>query len=87
MNDTRLYPRLHVDHAKVGAVSQAGGVLLTETIRVSGIDQALSGALARWRKPFAVHDPAKICLDLAMTCALGGDALSDIDVGRSEAGV
>lgn len=87
MNTTRLYPRLHIDHAQVGAVSQAGGVLLTETIRVSGIDQALSGALARWKKPFARHDPAKVCLDLAVTLALGGDALSDIDVVRSEPGV
>lgn len=87
MNTTRLYPRLHIDHAQVGAVSQAGGFLLTETIRVSGIDQALSGALARWRKPFARHDPAKVCLDLVVTLALGGDALSDIDVVRSEPGV
>lgn len=87
MNATRLYPRPHVDHARIGAVSQAGGILLTETIRVSGIGELLSGALARWRKPFAVHDPAKVILDLALTLALGGDALSDIDVVREEPGL
>lgn len=31
MTTTRLYPRVHVDTAEVGAVGQAGGVLLTAT--------------------------------------------------------
>jgi hypothetical protein len=45
--------------------SQAGGVLLAETIRVVGLDKQLSTALERWRHSNAVHDPAKILLDLA----------------------
>jgi len=43
--------------------------------------------LQRWRKPTAVHDPAKIVVDLAVTLALGGDCLADIALLRSEPGV
>jgi hypothetical protein len=64
-------------------VSQAGGVLLMETLRVTGLDKALSQALQPWRVPRAVHDPGKIAADLAMTLALGGDCLADIAVLRS----
>jgi len=84
---TGFYPRLRVDTSRVSAVGQAGGVLLTETIRASGLGQELSAALDRWRKPTAVHDPAKIVLDLALTLALGGDCLADIAVLRAEPGV
>lgn len=34
--------------------------------------------LAPWRKPLAIHDPAKIVLDLAVSLAMGGDCLADI---------
>lgn len=79
-----LYPKSRVDAAPVSAVGQAGGVLLTETARVSGLDRALSAALAPWRKPLAVHDPGKIVTDLAVALALGGDALTDVGVLRGE---
>jgi hypothetical protein len=46
------------------------------TVRVVGLDRELSAALAPWRRPLAVHDPAKIVLDLAVTLALGGDCLT-----------
>jgi hypothetical protein len=62
-------------------------VLLTETIRTSGLGVELSAALGRWRRPTAVHDPAKIVLDLALTLALGGDCLADIALLRAEPGV
>jgi len=65
-------------------VSQAGGVLLVETVRKTGLDTAVSAALAPWRKPRAVHDPGKVLLDLALAAALGGDCLSDIGVLRAE---
>ena len=87
VNITGAYPRFHVDTADVPAVGQAGGVLLTETVRATGLDRAVSDALARWRKPFAVHDPGKIVLDLAVSVALGGDALSDLAVVRAEPGL
>ena len=75
---TGIYPRVGVDSGEVAAVGHAGGVLLTETVRVTGLGRCLSAALARWRKPLAHHDPAKVVLDLAITLAVGGDAMSDI---------
>jgi hypothetical protein len=47
----------------------------------------LSAALAGWRTPTAVHDPAKVVLDLAVTLALGGDCLADVALLRAEPGV
>jgi hypothetical protein len=44
-----LYLRIQVDGAGNGVVTQAGGALLTTTIRASGLDAALSAVLARWR--------------------------------------
>ena len=79
--------RPKVDTAKVAAVGQAGGVLLTDTVRVAGLDVGLSVALGRWRKPLAVHDPGKVITDLALSLALGGDCLADIAVLRAEPGV
>ncbi len=61
-----------------GLVSQAGAVLLWETMRVTGLGRGLSEGLARWRAPRAVHDPGKIVADLAVAVALGGDCLADI---------
>ncbi len=74
-NSSGSYPRVRVDGAGSGVVSQAGGVLLLETARTVGLDRTLTLALGRWRKPLAVHDPGKIALDLAVTLALGGDCL------------
>lgn len=82
-----LYPHVRVDTADVPAVAQAGGVLLTRTARVAGLDVALSDALSSWRKPLARHDPAKVVLDLAVSLALGGDACSDASLLRAEPGI
>ena len=82
-----FYPRPGVDAAGSVVVSQAGGLLLTETIRTVGLDRALSQALAGWRRPLAVHDPAKVLTDLAVGLGLGGDCLADIAVLRAEPGV
>ena len=53
-------------------VSHAGGVLLVETARRTGLAGQLSRLLSRWRQPLAVHDPGKIVTDLAITVALVG---------------
>src|SRR5665811_1682374 len=84
---TGLYPRVRVDTSATAAVGQAGGVLLTRTVTATGLDRSLSVALARWRKPLAVHDPGKIITDLALSLALGGDCLADLAVLRAEPGV
>lgn len=68
-------------------VSQAGAVLLLETVRKTGLDQSISAALARWRKPRAVHDPGKMLLDVALAVALGGDCLADVTMLRCEPAV
>jgi Transposase DDE domain group 1 len=67
-----------------GLVSQAGAVLLWETMRVTGLSRGLSQNLARWRGPRAVHDPGKVIADLAAAVALGGDCLADIAVLREQ---
>jgi hypothetical protein len=82
-----FYPRVRVAAAGSGTVSQAGGVLLTETVRVTGLDRLLSAELAGWRRPGAVHDPAKVLVDLAVALGLGGDCLADVALLRAEPGV
>jgi hypothetical protein len=82
-----LYPRVQADTFGAGVVSQSGGVALIETVRAAGLDRALGGALARWRKPMAMHDPGKVITDLAVALALGGDCLADIALLRAEPAV
>ncbi len=87
MKTTALYPSVRVDTAGRGIVSHAGGLMLTETVRASGLGQALSVALARWRPGRAVHDPGKVLCDLALSLALGGDCLADVSLLRAEPAV
>lgn len=82
-----LYPRPAADSAGCQVVSQAGGVLLCETVRAVGLDRELAAALAPWRRPLAAHDPGKIVCDLAVALALGGDCLADVALLRAEPGV
>jgi hypothetical protein len=84
---TGLYPRVRVDTSPTAAIGQAGGVLLTRTVTVTGLDRSLSAVLVRWRKPLAIHDPGKIITDLALSLALGGDCLADLALLRAEPGV
>lgn len=81
------YPRVRVQGDGRQVVSQAGSVLLVETARRTGLDQAISVALAPWRKPRAVHDPGKVVLDLALAVAMGGDCLADVGMLRAEPAV
>jgi DDE family transposase len=67
-----------------GIVSQAGGLLLVEAARLTGLEQGLSAGLARWRPGRAVHDPGKIVTDLVVALALGGDCLADVAVLRAQ---
>ncbi|MFF0110681.1 IS1380 family transposase [Streptomyces hirsutus] len=84
---TGSYPRVLVQSDGRAVLAQAGSVLLVETVRKTGLDQAISAALAPWRKPRAVHDPGKILLDAALAVALGGDCLADIAMLRAEPAV
>jgi hypothetical protein len=84
VKNTAARPRLLVSADGRGIVSQAGGVLVTRTARVTGLDAGLSAGLARWRAPRAVHDPGKIVADLAVMLGLGGDCLADVAMLRAE---
>ncbi|MFE1957408.1 IS1380 family transposase [Streptomyces sp. NPDC059479] len=81
------YPRVRIEGGGRAVVSQAGGVLLVETVRKAGLDTAISAALTPSRKARAVHDPGKILLDVALAAALGGDCLADVGVLRAEPAV
>src|ERR1022692_3204597 len=87
MHRTARRPKIVVSADGTGLVSQAGGLLLTQTLRATGLDRGLTAALERWRAPRAAHDPGKIITDLAVTLALGGDCLADIAVLRAEPGL
>ncbi|MFI1586176.1 IS1380 family transposase [Embleya sp. NPDC020630] len=82
--DSGSHPRVRVESGGSGIVSQAGGVLLTETARVVGLDRGLSRALAPWGRTRAVHDPGKTVLDLAVALVLGGDCLADVAILREQ---
>lgn len=81
---TSFYPALSADGRGARVVSHAGAVLLTRTAATVGLDDALVAALAPWKAPRAVHHPGKVVADLAVSIAIGGDALSDIAVLRAE---
>ena len=87
MKNSARTTRVSVSADGQGLVSQAGAVLLWETMRVTGLGRGLSESLARWRAPRAVHDPGKIVADLAAAVALGGDCLADIAVLREQPGL
>jgi hypothetical protein len=82
-----LRPWLSVIAGGESLVSHAGGVLLVETARRSGLAGQLSRLLGPWRLPLATHDPGKIVADLAIAVALGGDAACDVAVLRAQPGV
>ena len=65
-------------------VSQAGALLLTQVLQVTGLGRRLSEGLERWRAARAIHDPGKIIADLAVALALGGDCLADVAVLREQ---
>src|SRR6202167_3818327 len=87
MHRTACRPSIVVSADGTGLVSQAGGLLLTQTLQATGLEAGLTAALQRWRAPRAVHDPGKIITDLAVALALGGDCLADIAVLRAEPGL
>ena len=84
MQLTARRPKIMVSADGTGIVSQAGGLVLTQTLRATGLDRGLDAALERWRQPRAVHSPGKIISDLAVAVALGGDCLADVAMLRAQ---
>ncbi len=70
--------------ARESLISSSGGLLLQRTIRLAGLDRALSAGLVRWRSPRSKHDPGKVLLDLTTAVALGGDCAADLAVVRAQ---
>lgn len=71
MKNSARSTRVAVSADGRGLVSQAGSVLVWETMRVTGLGRGLPAGLARWRAPRAVHDPGKIVADLAAAYGSG----------------
>jgi Transposase DDE domain group 1 len=84
MKLTARHPKIMVSGDGTGIVSQAGGLLLTQTLRATGLDRGLEEALERWRPARAVHSPGKIITDLAVAVALGGHCLADVAIPRAQ---
>jgi hypothetical protein len=84
MQLTARNSKIMVSADGTGIVSQAGSLLLTQTLRATGLDRGLTAALDRWRPARAVHDPGKIITDLAVTLTLGGDCLADVAMLRAQ---
>jgi hypothetical protein len=84
MQFTARHPKIMVSADGTGLLSQAGGLLLTRALRVTGLDRGLEAALERWRPARAVHAPGKIVADLAVAVALGGDCLADVAMLRAQ---
>lgn len=82
--NTTAGPSLVLDPARESLVSFAGGLLLRQTLRRSGLQRALSAALRPWHARRAIHDPGKIVADVAVAVALGGDCLADVAVVRAQ---
>ncbi|MBB5158255.1 transposase [Saccharopolyspora phatthalungensis] len=75
---TGSYPSLKVDIAGTRVVSNVGAVLLVQPLTTLGFDQVLSAALARWRRPTAIHDRGKIVCDLTLTPMIGEHSVAEI---------
>ena len=84
MQLTARRPKIMVSADGTGILSQAGGLVLTQTLRATGLDRGLDAALERWWQPRAVHSPGKIISDLAVAVALGGDCLADVAMLRAQ---
>lgn len=87
MKRTQWRPWLPVVAGGESMISTAGGVLLAQSARITGLDRHLSLGVRPWRRSRAIHDPAKILVDLAITVALGGDCAADIALLRAQPGV
>jgi Transposase DDE domain group 1 len=84
---TTALRQLQVSASGEGLVSRGGVALLAETGRVAGLEGALRVVLAPWRRARAVHDPARVVLQLGYALAAGGDCLADIGVLRDASAI
>ena len=84
MQLTARHSKIMVSADGTGIVSQAGGLLLTQTLRATGLDRGLDAALERWRPARAVHSPGKIITDLAVAAGAGRGLPGDVAMLRAQ---
>jgi hypothetical protein len=77
-------PTLSVTADGRGVAAHAGTRLLAEMADATGLTTALSEAMAPTVERRRRHDPGRVLLDLALTVADGGTALSDLAVLRDQ---
>lgn len=82
MNTTSSRPKLVVTADGTGVVSHAGARLLTDLAEATGLERALSAALAPMRQRDVGHYPSRVAadVDVAVIPADGGEAISDLAV-------
>ncbi|WP_171075415.1 transposase [Nonomuraea basaltis] len=85
MNSTASHRKISVSADGRGLVSHAGGLLLLQTLRVTGLDKALSAQLERWRPGRAIHDPAKVSRLIDRLAADPARSLKAIRAARATA--
>ena len=81
-NPTR--PRLIVTGDGNHVVGHAGARLLSDLSDATGLTEALSVAMAPTKKRRRGHDRGQVVVDVAVTIADGGDAISDLAVLRDQ---
>lgn len=84
VNTTSSRPKLVVTAHGTGVVSHAGARLLADLAEVTGLERALSTALAPMRQRVGGHDPGRVAVDVAVMLAGGGEAISDLAVLRDQ---
>ncbi len=80
---TRALPRVEVSDDGEGIVSRAGLRLIAEVAEHLGLTDAVIAAMAPTRRRRSAHEPGKVLVDVALTLADGGKALSDLAVVRN----
>lgn len=80
----RRRPRLKVSADGKGVVGHAGARLLSDLADAVGLTASLSSAMAPTKQRRRGHDRGQVLVDLAVTIADGGDAISDLAVLRDQ---
>lgn len=85
MQVTGSRPKIVVAADGRGVVGHAGARLLADLADVTGLTGAFSDALASLRVRQSGHDPGRVAVDVAVTLADGGEAITDLAVLRDQA--
>ncbi|MEV4417055.1 IS1380 family transposase, partial [Catellatospora sp. NPDC049609] len=77
-------PKLVVTADGRGVVGRAGTRLLADVADATGLTSGFGDALAVAGRRSGGHDPGRVALDLAVTIADGGKAITDLGVLRAQ---